>query len=98
TARPACGQPPSWLDWPVRRTRWSPPQTDTRPMALAADVHQHTSRRNGRRLSLPEERLLVRAARAGDPAAREQLVETFTPRIATVARIYKGSRGIDRAE
>jgi RNA polymerase sigma factor (sigma-70 family) len=53
---------------------------------------------NGRRLSLEKERLLVCAACAGDPKARERLVETFTPLIARVARTYKGSRGIDRAE
>jgi RNA polymerase primary sigma factor len=44
------------------------------------------------------ERSLVCAARAGDPAARERLVETFTPRIGSIARRYKASRGIDRAE
>jgi RNA polymerase primary sigma factor len=48
--------------------------------------------------TLAMERLLVCAARAGDPAARERLVERFTPRIGSVARSYRASRGIDRAE
>jgi len=67
-------------------------------MATRADIERHTSRGNGGRLSPERERLLVRTARAGEPAARERFVEAFTPLIASVARTYKGSRGIDRAE
>jgi RNA polymerase sigma factor (sigma-70 family) len=54
----------------------------------------------GRRAPLTEaqERALVAAARAGDAAARARLVEAFTPAIAGVARIYRGSPGIDRVE
>jgi RNA polymerase primary sigma factor len=54
----------------------------------------------GRRAPLPEavERELVAAARSGDAAARARLVEAFTPLIAGVARVYRGSAGIDRVE
>jgi RNA polymerase primary sigma factor len=44
------------------------------------------------------ERALVLAAEHGDEEARARLVETFTPLIAGVARIYRGSRAVDRAE
>jgi len=41
---------------------------------------------------------LVRAAKAGDTAARARLVETFLPLIGSVARIYRGSSRVDRVE
>ena len=44
------------------------------------------------------ERELVAAAASGDAAACEQLVEAFLPSIAGVARIYRSSPGVDRAE
>lgn len=44
------------------------------------------------------ERELVAAAAAGDSVACEQLVEAFLPSIAGVARIYRSTPGIDRAE
>jgi RNA polymerase sigma factor (sigma-70 family) len=40
----------------------------------------------------------VAAAAAGDSVACEQLVEAFLPSIAGVARIYRSTPGIDRAE
>jgi RNA polymerase sigma factor (sigma-70 family) len=50
------------------------------------------------RLSAADERRLVEAAQAGDAGARERLVETFLPRIAGVARVYRGSQTITRVE
>jgi len=44
------------------------------------------------------ERDLVHAARSGDAAARDQLVEAFTPLIAGVARVYRNSGAVDRVE
>jgi RNA polymerase sigma factor (sigma-70 family) len=52
-----------------------------------------------RRLMPPhEERALVAAAKARAPDAREQLIDAFVPLIASVARIYRGSAGVNRAE
>lgn len=48
--------------------------------------------------SATDERALVAAARTGDPRAREQIVELFLPRIAAVARVYRGSETITRVE
>jgi RNA polymerase primary sigma factor len=50
------------------------------------------------RLDADAERALVAAARAGDATARAQLVEAFTPLIASVARIYRESPQIERVE
>ncbi len=44
------------------------------------------------------ERRLVETAQAGDPRAREELVEAFLPLIAGVARVYRGSQAITRLE
>jgi RNA polymerase primary sigma factor len=56
----------------------------------------------GGRFSVPlspeRERALVTAAATGDRAAREQLVEAFTPLIASVARRYIRPPSVDRAE
>jgi RNA polymerase sigma factor (sigma-70 family) len=41
---------------------------------------------------------MVLAAQAGDYAARDSLIEAFLPLISTVARIYRGSAGVDRGE
>jgi RNA polymerase primary sigma factor len=51
-----------------------------------------------RRLTSAEERALVLAAQRGGEACRAELIETFTPLIATVARTYRGSPRVDRAE
>src|SRR5689334_11320790 len=48
------------------------------------------------RLPIPVERRLIEAARAGDRRAREELVESFLPLIAGVARVYRGSETITR--
>ena len=57
-------------------------------------------RQLGQRPRLPAgtERRLVKAAQAGDPRAREELVEAFLPLIAGVARVYRGSETITRLE
>jgi RNA polymerase primary sigma factor len=44
------------------------------------------------------ERALLLAAENGDARARGQLIEAFVPLIAGVARIYRGSRAVDRGE
>jgi RNA polymerase sigma factor (sigma-70 family) len=44
------------------------------------------------------ERDLVAAAQVDRPDSREDLVEWFGPQIASVARIYRGSSAVDRAE
>ena len=50
------------------------------------------------RMSPSLERDLVRRAAAGDATAREELVEGFLPLIESVARMYRSSAPIDRAE
>jgi RNA polymerase sigma factor (sigma-70 family) len=52
----------------------------------------------GERLSPERERCLVLAAKAGDSAAREALIEAFQPLIASTARIYRGSAAVNRHE
>jgi RNA polymerase primary sigma factor len=53
-----------------------------------------------RRPQLPgdEEDALVAAAKRGDPGAKERLVETFLPLIASVANEYRGSPGTEQLE
>ena len=41
---------------------------------------------------------LVLAAKGGDTAAKERLIEAFLPLIASIARIYRDSRAVDRIE
>lgn len=48
--------------------------------------------------SARSERELVQRAADGDPGARDRLVNTFWPRMATVARIYHGLPSVERAE
>ena len=50
------------------------------------------------RLPQSLERSLVLAAQQGDKVARARLVEAFAPSIASVARIYRSSRAVDRLE
>jgi RNA polymerase primary sigma factor len=52
----------------------------------------------GGRLGPAQERALVRAAASGEPAARERLVDMFLPAIGGVARRYRNSSPVDRAE
>jgi RNA polymerase primary sigma factor len=49
-------------------------------------------------LTPARERQLVLAAAAGEPGAREQLIEAFLPAIAGVARLYRSAPAVDRAE
>jgi RNA polymerase sigma factor (sigma-70 family) len=44
------------------------------------------------------ERKLVRAGKAGDEDARDQLVEAFLPLVASVARVYRNSGSVARVE
>jgi RNA polymerase sigma factor (sigma-70 family) len=46
----------------------------------------------------PAECALVRAAQAGDPSARAQLIERLRPLVAVVARSYRGCPAVDRGE
>jgi RNA polymerase sigma factor (sigma-70 family) len=46
----------------------------------------------------PAERRLVLAAKRRPGPAREQLIELFTPLLASVARTYRGMPGVDRGE
>ncbi|HET8951691.1 MAG TPA: sigma-70 family RNA polymerase sigma factor [Solirubrobacteraceae bacterium] len=57
-----------------------------------------TTQNGRRRLTSAEERRLVIAAQSGAPGARADLVETFMPLIAHVARVYRGSPSVDRQE
>jgi RNA polymerase primary sigma factor len=50
------------------------------------------------RLPAPLERRLVLAAADGDKLAREQLVQQFLPLIGSVARGYRSTAGVERAE
>jgi RNA polymerase primary sigma factor len=52
----------------------------------------------GARLPLACERELVEAAKAGDTGARDELIEAFRPLVGSVARVYRGSAGVERAE
>jgi len=67
---------------------------------LSAESARLYLRSLGRRPRLdPEaERLLVLAAKAGDPAAREALIEVFLPLIGSLARLYRESGRIERVE
>jgi RNA polymerase sigma factor (sigma-70 family) len=58
----------------------------------------HETHRCARLTPARSERALVDAAKAGDIAARDELVEAYLPHIAAVARIYRGSTGIDRVD
>jgi RNA polymerase primary sigma factor len=50
------------------------------------------------RLPLGCERELVEAAKAGDTGARDELIEAFLPLVGSVARVYRGSAGVEHAE
>jgi RNA polymerase primary sigma factor len=65
------------------------------PTSVAAALRELGERP---RLATATERRLVRAAKAGDRGAREELVEAFLPLIAGVARVYRGSPSITRLE
>jgi RNA polymerase primary sigma factor len=58
------------------------------------------SRRKDRRgpRARTDERALVLAAKRGGVSAREELVESFLPLIASVARVYRRSTGVEREE
>lgn len=64
---------------------------------MALMTHRARAGRIGAGVS-GSEASLVLAARRGDPGARGELVERFTPLIASVARIYRGSPVVARDE
>lgn len=69
-----------------------------RHWAFASAVPYATARAPGATLTPERERWLVMAAAAGDKVACEELVEAFLPAVAAVARLYRGSATVDRAE
>ena len=70
--------------------------TDTGATRRTLDGYLAALRRRSP-LSPADERRLVAAARAGDAAAREALIERFLPAIEAMARQYRAD-GLDRAE
>jgi RNA polymerase primary sigma factor len=65
---------------------------------LGASSDGENGRHPWQRLPAGLERRLVFAAAAGDTLAREQLVQQFLPLIGSVARSYRSTAGVDRAE
>lgn len=49
-------------------------------------------------VQVDQEQRLVAAAKAGEPGALERVIDAYMPRIASVARIYRGAPGIERDE
>jgi RNA polymerase sigma factor (sigma-70 family) len=83
-----------WLPLPIRRATAVGASLD--PAGSGADTVSEPSPETG--LGPARERRLVLAAAAGEPRAREQLVEAFLPAIAGVARLYRNVPGVDRTE
>src|SRR2546423_11621891 len=52
----------------------------------------------GHRLSREAERRLILAAKAGDLAARDLLIDALRPLIGSIARVYRNSAAVDRNE
>jgi DNA-directed RNA polymerase sigma subunit (sigma70/sigma32) len=65
---------------------------------LAVRRRHATDRGPRPRLPVALERELVLAAKAQDADARAALIEAFLPLVASVARLYRGSAAVDRAE
>jgi RNA polymerase primary sigma factor len=75
------------------------PQTEPVPRAGASAMAGRRRRRAERAFRAPQlERRLVVAAQQGDAQAREQLVDLFMPLIASVARLYRFTPGVECAE
>jgi RNA polymerase primary sigma factor len=68
------------------------------PGGRAADARYLEALARRRPLTPERERLLVQAARSGDATARALLVEAYMPRIAAIARHYRISPNVERAE
>ena len=58
----------------------------------------HTPSHRREALAPSDERRLVRAAQAGDEAARRELLEAFAPSVGAIARRYHGSGALSHAE
>jgi RNA polymerase sigma factor (sigma-70 family) len=68
---------------------------------MAVAIHREPGETRGSRRSRPSrpaERRLVLAAKHGPGPDRERLIESLTPLIAIIARTYRTSSGIERAE
>jgi RNA polymerase primary sigma factor len=62
-------------------------------------THTNVDRQQSRSpVSAELERQLVTAAQAGDAQARAELVDRFMPSIASVARLYRFTPGVERVE
>ncbi|HEY0364642.1 MAG TPA: sigma-70 family RNA polymerase sigma factor, partial [Solirubrobacteraceae bacterium] len=68
------------------------------PAGRAADARYLEALARRRPLPPEREQMLVEAARHGDDTARAVLVEAYLPRIAAVARHYRISPNVERAE
>ena len=68
------------------------------PAGRGADARYLEALARRRPLTPERERLLVEAARSGDATARALLVEASMPRIAAIARHYRISPNVERAE
>jgi RNA polymerase primary sigma factor len=70
----------------------------TQPRSRRVPGRRLRDRDDRGRLSASAERELVRLAKDGGSAEREELIEAFMPLIGSVARIYRNRAHIDRAE
>ena len=68
------------------------------PSGRAPDARYLEALSRRRPLAPERERLLVEAAQSGDATARAVLVEAYMPRIAAMARHYRISPNVERAE
>jgi RNA polymerase sigma factor (sigma-70 family) len=71
-----------------------------RPVPAGPAISAGYLREMGRRPVLPREleRVLIADAQAGNRRARARLVEAFMPLIASVARVYRDTSGVERVE
>jgi RNA polymerase primary sigma factor len=67
-------------------------------MRAVSTTNEDRPPQRAHRLPSTVERTLALAAQRGDMAARAKFVESFVPLIGSVARIYRGSRAVDRVE
>jgi RNA polymerase sigma factor (sigma-70 family) len=99
---PSRASPPRGAGSPDDRTLVAEIATDGAALQRAAanrEAGEYLRHLRGRpRPEGEDEIALVRAARAGDPGARERLIEVFLPLISSTAKIYRSSRQIERIE
>jgi RNA polymerase primary sigma factor len=103
-AVPHPGSSHKWAIRPsIRRTSAKSPETGgAQERILLIMFGPSSSRPEGdhasQRMSPSEERRLVLAAMAGESLARDRLVESFTPLVATIARFYRSTPQVEREE